>query len=69
MKLKKLLKKIDNDTFVSIGFEGECMSTCKLEDIEKKLLERDLKVKAIDAGVVYTIDGTNKQPKINIYCE
>ena len=66
MKLKKLLKIIGNDTVVSIGFDGECLCTCKVKDIEKKLIESDFRVVSIGSGIVFS---TREGTKINIYCE
>ena len=66
MRLKKLLRKIDKDTYVSIGFDGDCVCTCKVSELDEKMLECRNKVVSVGAGVVY---GKTTEPKVNIFCK
>lgn len=53
MKLKKLLKYIDDDTYIKIGAYGYCQCNCKkscAQDIIEKF--KDYKVSSIDGGKV-----------------
>ena len=70
MKLKKLLKKIDKDTYVSIEFDGERMCACKVPELENKFLECNNKVESVGIGIVdfYERGMCERFATVNINC-
>lgn len=58
MKLKKLLKYVDDDTYIKIGAYGYCQCSCKkacAQDIIEKF--KDYKVSNIDGGrIIKSLD-------------
>lgn len=68
MKLKNLLKHIKDYEYVSIGMDGECVCTCKAEDVPKSIRKSDREIKAITTGEVLERNDC-RVPKINIFCK
>lgn len=68
MKLKNLLNHIKDDEYVSIGMGGECVCTCKAEDVPKSIQKSDREIKAITTGEVLERNEC-RVPKINIFCK